>query len=164
MLHSVYPSLYFHSNSDSKSTIKEESDDGLPKPTTLSLHVALLYFIIAFLLLIQVLLITLMPMSTKQSHFGSYETGFQTEMRKRSKQTSLYPFICMLTRGLGPSQSTLTLHRVKFYGGVLFDENGTVSLSHRPGEPDYFGTPGPDIDYAWGKLLNEQVAYMRFIV
>ncbi|KAI0608593.1 DUF3328 domain-containing protein [Pyrenophora tritici-repentis] len=78
-----------------------------------------------------------MPMPTKQSHFGSYETGFRTELRA--------------------SQNTFTLHRVKFYGGVLHDENGTVSLSHRPGEPDYFGTPSPDIDLAWTKLISARM-------
>jgi len=66
----------------------------------------------------------------------------------------------MLTQELDPSQSTFTLHKVKFYGGVLFDENGTVSLSHRPGEPDYFGTPGPDTDAAWNKLLDGMLSYL----
>lgn len=53
-----------------------------------------------------------------------------------------------------PNQNTLALHKVKFYGGVVFDENGTVSLSYEPGQPDYFGTPSLSVEAAWDKLLN----------
>jgi hypothetical protein len=60
----------------------------------------------------------------------------------------------MLTKELGPSQSTFALRKVKFYGGVLYDANGSVSLSQKPGEPDWFGTPGPEVEAAWDKLLH----------
>jgi hypothetical protein len=86
------PPLYAHPDADSESTIKEESESVLLRPATSSRHVTLLYFIIAFLMLNQLLLVTLMPMPIQQGHLGSYETGFDTEMRM------LYPiqaFVCL---------------------------------------------------------------------
>lgn len=60
----------------------------------------------------------------------------------------------MLTIDLGPDQNTLALRKVKFFGGITYDENGTVSLSHKAGEPDYFGPPSLELEHAWDQLLK----------
>ncbi|KAL2060606.1 hypothetical protein VTL71DRAFT_9247 [Oculimacula yallundae] len=56
----------------------------------------------------------------------------------------------------GPDQKTLTLHKVKFSGGIIFDENGTASVSHIPGDPDYFGPPSLELESIWENLLSER--------
>lgn len=58
---------------------------------------------------------------------------------------------------VGPDRNTLALEKVKFYGGILIDANGTYSLSHQPGEPDYFGPPGRETDHAWGRILKGSI-------
>ena len=50
--------------------------------------------------------------------------------------------------------NALALKKVKFYGGILVSENGTYSLSHEQGTPDYFGPPGSETDHAWGQLVK----------
>ncbi|KAF5868417.1 uncharacterized protein Bfra_012327 [Botrytis fragariae] len=64
---------------------------------------------------------------------GSYERGFKTEIR--------------------PDRNTLALKKVKFYGGFVYDENGTASLTQPPG-PDYFGIPGRETDHHWNLDLK----------
>ncbi|KAF7880293.1 uncharacterized protein EAF02_007139 [Botrytis sinoallii] len=66
---------------------------------------------------------------------GSYERGFETEIR--------------------PDRNTLALKRVKFYGGFVYDENGTASLTQPPG-PDYFGIPGRETDHYWNLDLKDR--------
>ncbi|RDW68646.1 hypothetical protein BP5796_09303 [Coleophoma crateriformis] len=69
--------------------------------------------------------------------FGSYERGFDTEIR--------------------PDRNTLALRKVKFYGGIVYDENGTASItSPPPNVPDYFGPPSHETDHAWNLDLKDR--------
>ena len=47
----------------------------------------------------------------------------------------------------------LGLTKVKFYGGVQIDPNGTYYLSHNPAEPNFVGPSSPEVDAAWDKML-----------
>ncbi|PQE15533.1 hypothetical protein CJF32_00006918 [Rutstroemia sp. NJR-2017a WRK4] len=71
------------------------------------------------------------------SGLGTYETGFHTEIRA--------------------DKNTLALKRVKFHGGIVYDENGTASITPPPpGTPDFFGPPGRDMDYHWAIRLKDR--------
>ncbi|RDW64613.1 hypothetical protein BP6252_10264 [Coleophoma cylindrospora] len=68
---------------------------------------------------------------------GSYERGFDTEIR--------------------PDRNTLALRKVKFYGGIVYDENGTASITPPPPNvPDYFGPPSHETDHAWNLDLKDR--------
>jgi len=69
----------------------------------------------------------------KAHRHGSYETGFDTD--------------------LGPAKPSLGLTKVKFYGGIQVDPNGTYYLTHNPDEPHYVGESSPEIDDAWERML-----------
>ncbi|KIN09131.1 hypothetical protein OIDMADRAFT_48960 [Oidiodendron maius Zn] len=108
-----------------------------PQPRGISYqHAVFLYILIVFLVVILVAFLLKDPYIPYNDTLGTYETGWKTEII--------------------PDRNTLTLKRVKFYGGILYGENGTVSLSHRPGEPDYFGPPGVETDHAWSLILRDR--------
>ncbi|KAH9207802.1 hypothetical protein DL95DRAFT_373868 [Leptodontidium sp. 2 PMI_412] len=68
---------------------------------------------------------------------GSYETGFHTEIQT--------------------DRNTLALKRVKFHGGIVYDENGTATITPPPpGKPDYFGLPGRETDHHWNMDLKDR--------
>ncbi|EUC26780.1 hypothetical protein COCCADRAFT_113398 [Bipolaris zeicola 26-R-13] len=129
-----YFNAHSYQNLNSETAEDEFSPKQKEKPS-LSQKIVVLYAIITFLLFTQLSSIVLIT-SKHSNPLGSYETGFSTEIH--------------------PNQNTLALHKVKFYGGVVFDENGTVSLSYEPGQPDYFGTPSLSVEAAWDKLLNHR--------
>ncbi|KIM95539.1 hypothetical protein OIDMADRAFT_133847 [Oidiodendron maius Zn] len=135
-LDTIIPRSYKNLDSDSAEQYDGETRSDKPKTRTSYQHVAVLYATIIVLLITQLLCIARIRSVPAQSPLGSYETGFKTEIR--------------------PDRNTLTLHKVKFFGGVVFDENGTASVSHKPGEPEYFGPPGAETENAWEKLLNDR--------
>lgn len=59
----------------------------------------------------------------------------------------------ILTFLVAPANSALGLTKVKFYGGVQIDPNGTYSLTHNPAEPNFVGPSSPEIDEAWDRML-----------
>ncbi|KAH8805228.1 hypothetical protein F5884DRAFT_859837 [Xylogone sp. PMI_703] len=64
----------------------------------------------------------------------SYETGFDTDLQP------IRPFI--------------ELKRVKFTGGIKFDENGTTYRAVDPEAVQYVGEPSETIDRAWRQLIR----------
>ncbi|XMA12711.1 hypothetical protein WAI453_005502 [Rhynchosporium graminicola] len=127
---------YTHLGDDSGSyyDIQDKSDE--PKVGTSFKHVAVLYTVIILLLIIQILSVICIRPISELGSLGSYEAGFATEIR--------------------PDAKTLSLHKVKFSGGVIFDENGTASISHTPGEPDYFGPPSLETEGIWENVLRDR--------
>ncbi|XMA08224.1 hypothetical protein WAI453_001015 [Rhynchosporium graminicola] len=85
---------------------------------------------------LSVALITMSITHHKFRHQNTYETGFDTE--------------------LGPANSVLGLTKVKFYGGVQIDPNGTYYLSSNPAEPNYVGPSSPELDETWDRMLLHQ--------
>ncbi|KAK2013578.1 hypothetical protein LZ32DRAFT_529941 [Colletotrichum eremochloae] len=55
---------------------------------------------------------------------------------------------------LDPIKGTLTSEIKTFTGGLYFTENDTLYREIIKGEPQYVGTPSPEIDAAWDRLLN----------
>ncbi|KAI1876759.1 uncharacterized protein JN550_000831 [Neoarthrinium moseri] len=65
---------------------------------------------------------------------GSFNAGFSTEF--------------------GPVKPHIEEESTMFWGGPRWYDNGTGYHLHNPSEPIYVGTPTPEIDAAWGKLLK----------
>ncbi|KAM3073491.1 hypothetical protein ACMFMG_004611 [Clarireedia jacksonii] len=71
-----------------------------------------------------------------------YETGFDTEWT--------------------PAREAIGLKKVKFYGGIRFDDNEKQYYTTNPDEPVYVGPPTPEMDDAWYALThNESIAVTR---
>ncbi|KAI1109852.1 hypothetical protein F5Y14DRAFT_444397 [Nemania sp. NC0429] len=66
----------------------------------------------------------------------SYETGFDTELE--------------------PLRPQIELVKVKFKGGLKFDENGTTYRAIDPDAPQYVGEPSPELDRRWKSLIRGQ--------
>lgn len=45
------------------------------------------------------------------------------------------------------------LAKVKFWGGIQVDPNGTYYITHNPDEPRFVGQPSPEIDDAWQRAI-----------
>ncbi|KIX93903.1 uncharacterized protein Z520_10240 [Fonsecaea multimorphosa CBS 102226] len=61
-----------------------------------------------------------------------------------------------LKRTCKPTDSafgSIELKQVRFTGGLLVTENGTLYRPVDPNEPQYVGEPSPDIDRNWADLL-----------
>lgn len=53
---------------------------------------------------------------------------------------------------------------VKFYGGILFDDNEIKYATRNPDEPVYVGPPTQEMDDAWYALVHSMVSkYMVLI-
>jgi hypothetical protein len=48
----------------------------------------------------------------------------------------------------------LEVQKVKFSGGLSFDENGTLYRNFDPNAVQYVGEPNKAIDHAWAELLR----------
>jgi hypothetical protein len=151
-LHPI-PRTYQSLASDNPSQDEEIPRAEKPRFSTSSRHITILYTTIVLLLVTQLVSIQRIRSEQQHSPLGSYETSFTTELRMLPQLESLSRKE-ILIRYLGPDRNALSLHKVKFYGGIVFDENGTASVSHRPGEPDYFGLPSEETEIAWERLLN----------
>ncbi|KAI1161539.1 hypothetical protein F5B18DRAFT_627993 [Nemania serpens] len=66
----------------------------------------------------------------------SYETGFDTELE--------------------PLRPQIELVKVKFKGGLKFDENGTTYRAIDPDAPQYVGEPSDELDRRWRSLIRGQ--------
>lgn len=98
------------------------------------------------------IIVTAAWFSTKTSTAPySYETGFDTDLREYSctKQTlDVAKQIC-----LAAIRPFIELKKVKFTGGIKFDENGTTYRGIEPGV-QYVGEPSDSIDRAWKELIR----------
>ncbi|KAI0818327.1 hypothetical protein GGR55DRAFT_674160 [Xylaria sp. FL0064] len=71
----------------------------------------------------------------------SYETGFDTDLE--------------------PLRPYIELVKVKFTGGLKFDENGTTYRAVEPGVPQYVGEPNDELDRRWRSLIRGQAVDLR---
>ncbi|KAI0424463.1 hypothetical protein F5Y09DRAFT_353404 [Xylaria sp. FL1042] len=72
----------------------------------------------------------------------TYETGFDTDLE--------------------PLRSSIEFVKVKFTGGLKFDENGTTYYrAVEPGVPQYVGEPSDELDQRWRSLIRGQAADLR---
>ncbi|KAI1170921.1 hypothetical protein F4777DRAFT_567471 [Nemania sp. FL0916] len=71
----------------------------------------------------------------------SYETGFDTDLE--------------------PLRSHISLKKVKFTGGLKFDENGTTYRAVEPDVPQYVGEPSDQLDRRWRSLIRGQAVDLR---
>ena len=53
-----------------------------------------------------------------------------------------------------PIRSSISIKKVKFTGGLKFDENGTTYRAVDPGKTQYVGEPSPQLDHAWRSLIR----------
>ncbi|KAI6088720.1 hypothetical protein F4821DRAFT_257559 [Hypoxylon rubiginosum] len=79
---------------------------------------------------------------SRQQHLSreyGYETGFETDW-------SL-------------AREAIRTKKVKFYGGIFFDDNEERYITTNPDEPAYVGPPTEEIDDAWYALIhNDSIA------
>lgn len=59
-----------------------------------------------------------------------------------------------LLNAIAPIRPFIELKKVKFVGGLKFDENGTTYRSIEPGTTQYVGEPNEAIDRAWRRLIQ----------
>jgi hypothetical protein len=85
------------------------------------------------------------------SQFGSFETGFHTDLGMLFKY--LHSITLLIEILLEPAKPAIEAKRVQFTGELKFHENGTMYRDWADGEPRYFGPPTPEIDKAWDDLL-----------
>jgi hypothetical protein len=50
------------------------------------------------------------------------------------------------------------MKKVKFYGGLYLEPNGTLVATKNPDEPLYIGPPSQEIDDAWQALVHGMVS------
>ncbi|KUI69556.1 hypothetical protein VM1G_04721 [Cytospora mali] len=67
-------------------------------------------------------------------HSNSYKYGFLTE--------------------LGPAREIVQVKETVFMGGLVYDDNDNLHRETLPGQPQYVGTPSPEVDAAWNQLLS----------
>ncbi|KAL9624357.1 MAG: hypothetical protein Q9160_001319 [Pyrenula sp. 1 TL-2023] len=86
---------------------------------------------------------------SSKSGGASFEHGFNTE--------------------LIPAKPHIQLHKVRYRGTPIFDENGDEYVQYLPGETKYVGEPSDEIDEAWNQLtkrrfflLSEEEARIQF--
>ncbi|CZR52523.1 uncharacterized protein PAC_02400 [Phialocephala subalpina] len=124
------------SSSDGRDNLNEDIPAIQPLKLISYRHAIFLYILSAALTAALLISIAVRPYTLQNGPFGSYETGYKTEIVMNA--------------------NALALKKVKFYGGILVSENGTYSLSHEQGTPDYFGPPGSETDHAWGQLVKDR--------
>ncbi|KAK0625823.1 hypothetical protein B0T14DRAFT_405091, partial [Immersiella caudata] len=73
-------------------------------------------------------------LSSCKSNGFSYETGFDTDLE--------------------PIRPVIELQKIRFSGGLKFDENGTLYRSIDPTAIQYVGEPSDGIDKAWADLIH----------
>lgn len=47
-----------------------------------------------------------------------------------------------------------TTKRVRFTAGLVYDENRELVRTHHPDQPEFVGTPTPEVDAAWDDLMG----------
>ncbi|THV45576.1 hypothetical protein BGAL_0473g00050 [Botrytis galanthina] len=70
-------------------------------------------------------------------------------------------FLKGFTTELDPIKSVISEQTVRFTGGLHYHKNGTLYREAIEGEPQYVGSPSPEIDAAWNQLLKGQ--YMNLV-
>ncbi|CAG8951652.1 hypothetical protein HYFRA_00005452 [Hymenoscyphus fraxineus] len=90
-------------------------------------------FILAFLLLASGIRDYVQSRRTLSQQYG-YETGFETDW--------------------APAREAIGLKKVKFYGGIFFDDNEEKYATKNPDEPVYVGPPTQEMDDAWYALSH----------
>jgi hypothetical protein len=63
---------------------------------------------------------------------------------------------------LVPAKEAIQMKKVKFYGGLYLEPNGTLVATKNPDEPPYIGPPSQEIDDAWQALIHG-MAYVKII-
>lgn len=128
----------------------KERNSQSPVPTHIALGLAILLLSNAALAIVVVFLTLRLFQSP---HNGSFETGFLTEFSESS--SSLNPASApLLTQKPEPAHPAVQLHQIRFTGGLLYDENGTLYRNVNPEEPSYVGSPTEDMDAAWEALIH----------
>ncbi|TGO83125.1 hypothetical protein BPOR_0699g00070 [Botrytis porri] len=139
MLISKYLSLPFDTlephpdTEDIKTKISEVDSRTSRNINGISVYHAIFLYTLSLSLAVALAITILGAAAECDGPLGSYERGFKTEIL--------------------PDRNTMALRKVKFYGGFVYDENGTASLTQPPG-PDYFGIPSRETDDYWNLDLK----------
>ena len=55
---------------------------------------------------------------------------------------------------VGSIRSALEVQEIRFKGGLVFDDNGTITRTYNQPEIQYVGLPSKEIDDAWNFLIK----------
>lgn len=100
-----------------------------------------------------ILLILSLSSGLRHSVSRSYESGFDTDLRK-SQPTPGFSFDKNLTI-TEPAVSSIKLERRKFYGGIIVNDSSDFELILDPGSPRYTGRPTQELDDAWDRIVGK---------
>lgn len=59
---------------------------------------------------------------------------------------------------LALAREAIRTKKVKFYGGIFFDDNEERYITTNPDEPAYVGPPTEEIDDAWYALIHSKLS------